>query len=134
MVVGLKKAPWNSKPLKHLEILEKKHFCGRSEGPQKFSQAIVSASTHSYCMQTSSPWLFVVLNYSQKKKSNNIFSSGPDLDILVCFEYQFLQQVWLYGAEIFITVSSCCSSATFIEQILKNSFFTERRWIQSMHI
>ena len=42
--------PRNSKLLKHLEILEKKHFCGRSEGPQKFSQAIVSASTHSYCM------------------------------------------------------------------------------------
>ena len=71
-----------------------------------------------------SPWLFVVLDFTQKKQ---LFCSATHLVILGGFEGQLLRQIWFYRTEIFTKVSSCCSSPTFIEKILKNTFFHGNR-------
>ena len=87
---------------------------------QKVHGNLSSAFILSYCIPRCSPWLSVVLDFTQKKQ---LFCSATDLVILGGFEGHLLRQIWFYRAEICTKVSSYYSSPTFNENILKNTFF-----------
>ena len=94
------------------------------KGSHKFSQPIASASIRDYCILFSDPGYLL---FSLLHKINSLICSVPGLAILGGFEWHLLWQIWFYGHEIFTTVSSCCSSAIFIEKNLKNSYIYGNR-------
>ena len=128
------KIPRNCKPPKYLKNLRKfgpKNIFRTLNLPKfhpgfgpKGSQIFVIC-IYAQLLHTKMQPLAVCCSRLYPKETN--FCSATDLAILGGFEGQLVRRLWFHRAEIFTKVNPCCSSPTFIEKILQNTFFHGNR-------